>query len=132
VNLYRFDTTTDKSSDNSNDTTSVIAVRPSINSINNNKPSKLIKQVRTKTKFSPPSIEEVKAFFLESNSLESEAENFHNYFESNGWLVGGKAKMKNWKAAAGNWIKRAQNFKGSKSTNERLSTNNNKDYSIPL
>jgi len=30
-----------------------------------------------------------------------------NFYESKGWLVG-KAKMKNWKAAASNWIARAE------------------------
>src|SRR5690606_9995843 len=60
VNLYRFDTTTDnscdKSSDNSTDTTTVRAVRPSINSINKKKQSKPLKRDREKTKFSPPTI----------------------------------------------------------------------------
>ena len=32
-----------------------------------------------------------------------EAEKFFNYYESNGWKVG-KNPMKNWKAAANNWI----------------------------
>ena len=45
---------------------------------------------RTKSEISiPPSIDEVKEFFLESESTSKEAENFFNYFESNGWLVGG-------------------------------------------
>jgi len=113
-------------------------VGPSINSINN----KPIKQVNKKTRkkvFSPPALEEVKKFFLQNESSAVEAENFFNYFESNGWLVGGKAKMKNWNAAARNWIKRADSFtnsslrhsKGSERKNY-LDVNQDKDYSIPL
>lgn len=132
VNLYRFDTTTDNSCDKSTDKTSVTAVRPSINSINKKKQSKPLKQDREKTKFSPPTIEEVKSFFIQNGSYESEAESFFNYFQSNGWLVGGKAKMKDWNAAARNWIKRSASFKTSSNTNQRLNTNNDKDYSIPL
>lgn len=134
VNLYRFDTTSNKSNDKTTDTTPVKAVRPSTNSTKQNKQTKPIKLDRAQTRFSPPVIDEVKTFFIESGSGESEAENFHNYFESNGWLVGGKAKMKNWKAAARNWIKRSSNFKTTNraTSQNRLNTNNDKDYAIPL
>lgn len=87
---------------------------------------------RTKSQISiPPAIEEVKEFFLSNGSYTSEAENFHNYFQSNGWLVGGKAKMKDWNAAARNWIKRSSNFKKTEKKNY-LDVNQDKDYSIPL
>lgn len=136
VNLYTFDTTTDKSSDttsdNSTDNTPVTLVRPSINSLNNKKPNKQLKHRNGKTAFSPPSIEEVKEIFLELKSTTDQAEQFHNHFESNGWLVGGKAKMKDWKAAVRNWIKRSANFSKTSSNQDRLNTNQDKDYSIPL
>ncbi|MEZ4923865.1 MAG: hypothetical protein R2780_11890 [Crocinitomicaceae bacterium] len=136
VNLYNFDNSTNKGSDKGTDKGAVIAVRPSLNSINNKKQSKPNKQERVKSKFSPPSIDQVKNFFLEINSTVVEAEKFHNHFESNGWLVGGKAKMKNWEAAARNWIKRADSFnpkQGSLSAVEgRLHTNDDKDYATPL
>lgn len=129
-------------------------IGPSINSINN-KPSKQQTKKREKRRESdqlsktegrtgssssrrtkseisiPPSIDELKEFFLESESTSKEAENFFNYFESNGWLVGGKAKMKNWKAAARNWISRSSNFKKTEKKNY-LDVNQDKDYSIPL
>ena len=58
VNLYTFDTTTDKSSDttsdNSTDNTPVTLVRPSINNTNKKKQTKPIKQGNRKTQFSPP------------------------------------------------------------------------------
>ena len=54
--------------------------------------------------FAPPDLLAVRSYFIEQNSSEIEAEKFYNYFQSNGWKVGGKAPMKDWRAAAGNWI----------------------------
>ena len=34
-----------------------------------------------------------------------EAEKFFDHFEANGWKVGGKTPMKDWKAAARNWMR---------------------------
>ena len=130
--------------------------RPSINNTNNKKPSKPLKEERAissrrpnperevqkdegkgkEGRFAPPPIDQVQAFFLEEGSTANEAENYHNYFESNGWLVGGKAKMKNWKAAARNWIKRSANFSSTERSpsgkKNYLDVNQDKDYSIPL
>jgi len=131
VNLYNFDNSTGKGSDKGTDKGAVIAVRPSLNSINN-KNIKTDKTSKVKSKFSPPSLDEVKEFFLDLKSTISEAENFHNYFESNGWLVGGKAKMKNWQAAARNWVKRSGNFNSGSKVKERLHTNDDKEYATPL
>jgi hypothetical protein len=52
----------------------------------------------------PPLFEHVKIYFDEKGFPMVEAEKFYNYFESNGWLVGGRARMKDWKAASRNWI----------------------------
>ena len=113
---------------------------PSINSINN-KPIKHINKEKVKRNFfHSPQLPEVKDFFLEIKSTTDQAEQFFNHFQSNGWLVGGKAKMKDWKAAARNWVKRAQKFRYSSmveksksmSAQERLHTNQDKDYNIPL
>ena len=151
VNLYTFDTTADNSSDTtsdkSTDNTPVTLVRPSINSLNNKKPNKQLNrrgsdqlskteartgssESRRTGKFSPPSLDEVKEFFLELKSTHDQAEQFFNHFESNGWLVGGRAKMKNWKASSRNWVKRSSKFNPQQ--NDRLHTEQNKDYSIPL
>ena len=55
-----------------------------------------------KTKrFSPPTLEEVKAYCEERGNT-VDAERFINYYTSNGWKVG-KASMKDWKAAVRNW-----------------------------
>jgi hypothetical protein len=58
----------------------------------------------------PDTLEKVQAYFAEINGPVSEAERFFNYFESNGWQVGGKTPMKDWRAAARNWILNAKNF----------------------
>lgn len=75
--------------------------------------------------FAPPTKEEV--ILVMSDKLDDftamgEGEKFFNYYESNGWKVG-KNKMKNWKAAAANWIKNISNFNKngqSKTTNNNL------------
>ncbi len=144
VYMYRFDNGSDNSTDNTSDKGSdhtpvrevVKEVRHSLKSIKNKKITKYIKR-ENKSKFVPPSMDEVNNFFLELKSSESEAEKFFNHFESNGWLVGGKTKMKNWHAAARNWIARSEEFNkaspiSSRASSDRLHVNQNKDYSIPL
>lgn len=57
------------------------------------------KQVK---RFTPPTLEEVKAYCAERNNT-VDAEQFVDHYTSNGWLVGGKSKMKDWKAAVRTW-----------------------------
>jgi hypothetical protein len=83
-----------------------------------------------KNKMLIPSLDEVIVFFKSENFREIEAQKFFNYFESNGWKVGGKTPMKNWKAAARNWMINSQQFVAS--NNQRPHLNLNKDYSEPL
>jgi len=54
--------------------------------------------------FKKPARSEIEAYFLEQNSNKNEAHNFEDYFDSNGWKVGGKTKMVDWQAAARGWI----------------------------
>jgi len=63
------------------------------------------KEQLKRSRFSPPSIEECMDKFEKAGSSTDEGEKFHNFYESKGWMVG-KSKMKNWEAAARNWIKR--------------------------
>jgi hypothetical protein len=49
-------------------------------------------------------------YFAEKDAPSEEAEKFFNHYESNGWLVGGKSKMKNWQAAARNWLLNSKNL----------------------
>lgn len=69
-----------------------------------------------------PTLEETQIYFLEKNFPEIEAQRFFNYFESNGWLVGGRTKMKDWKAAARNWMLNAKKFSKNQITDSALSS----------
>ncbi|MBI9064231.1 MAG: hypothetical protein JEZ14_19765 [Marinilabiliaceae bacterium] len=60
--------------------------------------------VRRTKGFTPPSLEHVQIYFLEKGHPKTEAERFFNYYECTGWLVGTNKKMKDWKAAARNWM----------------------------
>ena len=53
--------------------------------------------------FIKPTPQELVAHFESKGSNSNEAENFFNFYESKGWLVG-KNKMKVWKASASLWI----------------------------
>jgi hypothetical protein len=89
--------------------------------------------ISNKREGSIPNTDEIKNYFLEKNSSELEAEKFYNYFQSNGWLVGGKSKMKDWKAAARNWMLNSEKF-SNKSVPQlnHLHVPNHKNYSEPL
>ena len=95
------------------------------------------KKLREKKKnISTPTNDEVKAHFLEQSFPELEAQKFFNYFSSNGWLVGGKTPMVDWKAAAQNWMINANKFNTHEQQQpnraKHLNTTSNKDYSEPL
>jgi hypothetical protein len=57
----------------------------------------------TRTRFKPPTKEEVQAYCFERNN-QVDAERFIDYYTANGWCVG-KNKMKDWKAAVRTWEK---------------------------
>jgi hypothetical protein len=58
----------------------------------------------------PKSLESVIEAFEAVGSDTDQAELFWNYYESKGWKVGERASMKDWKAAARNWIKKTPSF----------------------
>ena len=61
-------------------------------------------------KFTPPTIMEAIDYFFEKESTKDDAEKFHDHYTSNGWLVSGKAKMKDWQSSARNWIKNSKKW----------------------
>jgi hypothetical protein len=150
VSLFTFDTsseqvvnksrTTTKQVSNNSNTSSEQVVIPYLNNINYNKHIKQSKTIvrsnnnsskEKRTRFSPPKIEEVEIFFSNQKSTTSEAQKFFNHFESNGWLVSGKTPMKNWQAAARNWMINSKKF-NPPSPGQILSSEQNKSYNIPL
>lgn len=65
-------------------------------------------------RFSPPTIEEVRAYCNERGN-NVDPEKFIDFYESKGWMVG-KTKMKDWRAAVRNWERNS----ASKSSNNDL------------
>jgi hypothetical protein len=88
-----------------------------------------------------PSLELVKEYFKFQESSEFEAERYFNYYSSNGWLIGGKTKMKDWKASARNWMLNTSKFKVNtpqinpikeQTRAQNLHTTTDKNYAEPL
>jgi len=81
-------------------------------------PEETIPQKEKRTRFEAPPLEHIQIYFQQKNHSKTEAERFFNYSQSNGWLVGGKAKMKDWKAAARNWMLNIKKFDSKTPTTE--------------
>lgn len=146
---------TDNGSDKGSDNGAVMPVRPLIkqyktntnntntNSIElvNDKKAKNEKRISKKVKTenekpytsTPKNLEEVESYFQEKQKPISEAHKFFNYYQANGWMVG-KNKMKNWRAAANNWILNANKFQKQdlEKINAYLNVDQDKNYAIPL
>lgn len=84
ADIGRYPTTTSNSNSNSNSDS------------NNNKADK-----PPRTRFSPPTVEEVHAYCKEKGYA-VDPQRFVDYYTSNGWKVG-KNPMKDWRAAVRNW-----------------------------
>ena len=75
-----------------------------------------------RARFQPPTEAEAIAYFAEQSSSEQEAKSFIDYYTAKGWKIGEKAQMKNWKAAARNWIRRSAEYGRSKATEKKAQT----------
>ena len=62
-------------------------------------------------RFKAPTVEQAKEYFANQGYMESEAERFVDHFTANGWKVG-KSPMKDWKAAARNWMRNVKDWNG--------------------
>lgn len=67
---------------------------------------------KKKSVFTPPTVEEVSEYCFEQN-LGIDPEAFVDYYNANGWMIGGKAHMKDWRAAARNWDRKRKADKNS-------------------
>ena len=121
--MFIFETTTEHQIDQVGKQLEDQVVEPSINSKKNIKKLNVSKQCFTK-----PSIIEIKEIIKN----EEEANRFFNYYEANGWKIGGRSLMKNWKAAANNWILNYEKFNPKPKNQSNLHIDQNKDYEIPL
>lgn len=54
------------------------------------------------SRFTPPTIEEVEAYCRERGNGVS-AQRFIDYYTARGWMLGGKTKMRDWRAAVRTW-----------------------------
>jgi hypothetical protein len=91
--------------------------------------------LQRKKKNTPDSLEEVIEYFAARGHAVQEAERYYNHFCSNGWLVGGKAPMKDWKAAARNWMLNIKTYNNGPKPSlhpGNLHTTTDKNYSEPL
>lgn len=76
------------------------------------------KESNTKTKrFTPPTIEEVRAY-IEEKKYNIDADRFVAYYSSNGWVVG-RTKMTDWKAAVRYWVRRDKDERDKRSNRDR-------------
>ncbi|MBX2888004.1 MAG: hypothetical protein KF829_05075 [Ferruginibacter sp.] len=90
---------------------------------------------KERSDFIVPQVGQVQEYFALQKFSSVEAAKFYNYFQSNGWLVGGRTKMKDWQAAARNWMLNANKFakgKPVKPKAKHLHATTNKNYSEPL
>lgn len=101
---------------------------------NNKNKENNIEGKRRKPPFHPPSLEDVKSY-VQEKGYSVDAEQFVNFYESKGWMVG-KNKMSNWHAAIATWQKREKERYGNfqqKSENRRgsleVTATGEKDYS---
>lgn len=67
---------------------------------------------KKKKRFTPPTVEEVKAY-VDEKGYHVDAEAFVNFYESKGWMVG-KTKMVNWRSSVATWEKRYKEEHGKK------------------
>lgn len=63
-------------------------------------------KVSASARFKKPEYDEVLSFFIE-NGFQQQAQPYFDFYSSNGWKVG-RNSMKDWKAAARNWINRSE------------------------
>ena len=91
---------------NSGSTVVEIGLQPEVNSPSpsptpNNKEESIAPESQ-RSRFIPPTVEEVEIQCAQIGLPQIEATKFVNYYESKGWVVG-RSKMKLWKSALANW-----------------------------
>ncbi|MGH1601577.1 phage replisome organizer N-terminal domain-containing protein [Campylobacter majalis] len=71
-------------------------------------------------RFIKPTLQELEEYKA-NNALNTDCQNFFNYYESKGWVVG-KAPMKDWRAAMRNWSLNESRFNGAKPPSKEQSS----------
>jgi hypothetical protein len=97
--------------------------------LNNKEEGRRNKEINTKV-FIYPTLLELEDYFFELGLLDPKdsAARFFDYYESIGWKIGGKSKMKDWRAACRNWKKNEDKFKIKPLNNGKSSSVSNDSY----
>ena len=82
------------------------------------------KHIERGTRSAHPTLEDVKEYLREyhPDNADEIAEKFFDHFTSNGWKVGGRTPMKDWKAAVRNWCRNENSFGGSRQRSAPVQT----------
>ena len=113
---------TDALSTNSN-----IYIDNNINSINNI--NNIIKTKKNKKQGKPESVLQVMEYFSTIDGTEPDANEFYDYYQSNGWKVG-RTPMVDWLSSARNWMRRKSNFKNQNNKSNESTTSKNGRFAI--
>ena len=62
-------------------------------------------------RFVKPTVDEVREYCIEKGYT-IDPQRFVDYYESNGWMIGGKSHVKDWKAAVRTWQSRQKDHQG--------------------
>lgn len=108
-------------------------INNSINSINSNIINNntntninIIKTKKNKKQGKPESVLQVLEYFSTIDGSESDANEFYDYYQSNGWKVG-RTPMVDWLSSARNWMRRKSQYKNQnqyQKSNESTSSKN--------
>lgn len=84
---------------------------------------------KTISRFVKPSLREASEYFLELGSqvCQDDANNFIDHFDSNGWKVGGRASMKDWRAAIRKWFGNSRKYSEAKNNENKSRALNGRD-----
>ena len=100
------------------------------NTLSNERVNTHTRTRKKKPKFVPPALEEVVEYCKERGS-KMDPEKFHNHYTANGWMVGNKNPMKDWKAAVRNWEKNDGVFaRNAKERGNGVSADSNSSFDV--